>query len=192
MAELLRRSLVVLPLVLFGAVLIPFVRPGPALWELGPLTVTSTGLAVAAAVAAKATLGTFSALTLGATTAFPAVTRALEALRVPRLLTLTALLTYRYGFVLADEVRRMRWSLAARGYRPAHALRAAAVGRVAGALFLRSHARAERVHLAMLARGFDGAMPTVTPLALRRADVLFCALVLAALLPLRVALELAT
>lgn len=190
-AELGRRSLVVLPLVLFGAVLIPFVRPGPVVAELGPLTVSSTGLAVAAAVSAKATIGTFSALVLGATTEFPAVTRALEAMRVPRLLTLTALLTYRYAFVLAGEVRRMRWALASRGHRPAHALRAAAVGRVAGTLFLRSHARAERVHLAMLARGFDGAMPTMAPLALRRSDVLFCALVLAALLPLRVALGLA-
>ena len=49
----------------------------------------------------------------------------------------------------------MRAALAARGYAPRHALQAPAIGRVATALFLRTYERAERVHLAMLARGWQ-------------------------------------
>ena len=69
----------------------------------------------------------------------------------------------------------MRAALAARGYAPRHALQAAAIGRVATALFLRTYERAERVHLAMLARGWDQAMPRLDVLVFRRADALFLA-----------------
>ena len=67
----------------------------------------------------------------------------------------------------------MRAALAARGYRPRHALQAAAIGRVATALFLRTYERGERVYLAMLARGYRRPMPRLNALAFRRADALF-------------------
>lgn len=175
-----RRARVVLPLVLFVAAFVPFVRRGGAVHDLGPVAVSDAGLAVLAAVAAKATIGTVGAVLLGATTPFPAVLRALEALRAPRLLVLIAAFTYRYLFVVADEVGRLRAALAARGYAPRHALQAGMAGRAASVLFVRTHARAERVHLAMLARGFDGSMPRAAALRLRAADAAF----LAALAPL--------
>jgi len=59
------------------------------------------------------------------------------------------------------------------------------MGRVATAMFLRTYGRGERVHDAMLARGYRGSMPQVAPLTLGRADVAFVAAVLLALLPLR-------
>jgi cobalt/nickel transport system permease protein len=187
--EVWRRARVVLPLVVFVAAFVPFVRPGGTTWSLGPLTVSEAGLAVLAAVAAKATIGTVSAVLLAATTPFPAVLRALEALRVPRLLVLIAAFTYRYLFVVVAEVGRLRAGLVSRGYAPRHALQAAAVGRAASVLFLRTHARAERVHMAMLARGFGGSMPRAEALRLRRADVAFVALLALALLPARVVAE---
>jgi len=133
-----------------------------------------------ATVGAKAAIGTVSAVLLGATTSFPDVLHALEKLRVPRLLVLIAAFMYRYLFTIADEVARMRAALTARGYAPRHALQAQALGRVATALFLRTYERAERVHLAMLARGFDERMPRLHALSFRRADALF----LTALVPL--------
>ena len=63
----------------------------------------------------------------------------------------------------------------------------ASLGRVATALFLRTYSRGERVYVAMLARGYDGRMPRLTPLVFGRADVAFVAAVLSALVPLRVA-----
>ncbi len=63
----------------------------------------------------------------------------------------------------------MRAALAARGYRPRHALQAAAIGRVATALFLRTYERGERVYLAMLARGYAGATPRLRRARLRAA-----------------------
>jgi cobalt/nickel transport system permease protein len=151
---------------------------------LAPLT---GGWEVAADVAAKAGIGVVAAVLLGATTAFPALLRGLEALRLPRLMVLIAGLMYRYLFVIVEEVGRMRDALASRAYRPRHALQAGAVGRAAGSLFLRSYLRGERVHLAMLSRGYAGRMPELTPLRLAPVDLAFVGVVLAVLVPLRVA-----
>jgi cobalt/nickel transport system permease protein len=184
-SELWRRVRVVLPLVLLVGALVPLTRTGGRAFALGPVTVHEAGLLVFAAVAAKAAIGTCSAALLGATTTFPAVLRGLEELRVPRLLVQIAGFMYRYLFVIVEEVGRMRAALVSRGYRPRHALQAGPMGRVATAMFLRTYGRGERVHDAMLARGYRGSMPQVAPLALGRADVAFVAAVLLALVPLR-------
>jgi cobalt/nickel transport system permease protein len=170
------RAAVVLPLLGLLALTLPF-RPDDG--------------AVALA-AAKALIGTAGAVLLGATTSFPDVLHALERLRAPALATTIAALMYRYLFVIAGEARRMRVALKARAYAPRSALQAGAIGRVAVALFLRSHDRGERVHLAMRSRGHAGALPRLRTLALGRADVAFLAALALALLPLRVALGVAS
>jgi cobalt/nickel transport system permease protein len=182
------RAKVVLPLVVFVAVFVPFVRGGETV-DVGPVALSRDGLTTFAAVSSKALIGTVSAVLLGATTTFPDVLHGLERMRAPRLLTLIAAFMYRYLFVIGGEVRRMRIALAARGYRPRHALQAAAIGRVATALFLRTYDRGERVYVAMLARGYAGATPRLRALAFARTDVLFLTVLAAALLPLRVLIE---
>lgn len=171
--ELWRRLRFVLLLVLAVGVLVPFVRTGGARYDLGLLDAHQAGLEIFGALAAKAIIGTTSAALLGATTTFPAVLRGLEVLRVPRLLVLIAAFMYRYLFVIVEELARMRSALVSRGYKPRTALQAGAMGRVAGAMFLRTYGRGERVYLAMLARGYNGTMPQRVPLRLVRLDVAF-------------------
>jgi cobalt/nickel transport system permease protein len=179
-----RRSRLILPPVLLVAVLLPFVRGGETV-SIGPFALSAAGLETLATVSAKATIGVVSAVLLGATTSFPSVLAALERLRVPRLFVLIAAFTYRYLFVIVVEVGRMRAALAARAYRPRNLAHVAPLGRVATALFLRTYARGERVYLAMLARGYTGAMPRLDPLRFSRADAAFLALLVAALVPVR-------
>jgi cobalt/nickel transport system permease protein len=187
-ATLWRRGRVVAAPVALVALVAPLARTGGWAEHIGPLAVHQAGLEASGGVAAKAVIGVVAAVLLGATTAFPALLRGLEALRAPRLLVLIAGLMHRFLFVVADEARRTRAALASRGYRPRHALQAGPVGRAAGTLFLRSYLRGERVHLAMLARGHDGRMPALRPLRLTAADVAFVAALALVLLPLRVAL----
>jgi cobalt/nickel transport system permease protein len=182
------RARIVLPLVVFVGVFLPFVRGGAQV-SLGPVSVSEAGLATFAAVSVKACLGTLSAVLLGATTSFPDVLHGLERLRAPRLLVLIAGFMYRYLFVIVDETRRMRTALAARAYRPRHVLEAAAIGRVVISMFLRTFDRGERVYVAMLARGYGGTMPRLDSLALRRTDVLFLGGLVAALVAVRVTAE---
>lgn len=179
------RVRVILPVVVFVAAFVPFVRGGPTV-PLGPLSVSEQGLETFALVTVKAAIGALSAVLLGATTSFPDILHGLERLRTPRLLTVIAAFMYRYVFVIVDEARRMRAALAARAYRPRHLGQVAALGRLVTALFLRSYERGERVYLAMLARGYAGTMPRLAALTFRRADTVFLAALALALLPLRV------
>jgi cobalt/nickel transport system permease protein len=182
-----RRARVVLPLILFVAIFLPFFRKGGAEYQLGPFRVTQDGLRAFAEVSIKATIGTVSAVLLGATTTFPSVLHGLAAMRVPRLFVLIAGFMYRYLFVIVDEALRMRAALTARAYRPRHLLQSKAIGKVVGSLFLRSYGRGERVYLAMLARGYQGTMPVAAPPRFGIADGAFVTLVAGVLVSLRVA-----
>jgi cobalt/nickel transport system permease protein len=186
-----RRARIVLPPVLLIALLVPFMREGSTAFSLGPLTVSDTGLAVFASLAAKATIGTVAAVLLGATTSHADLLRGLAALRVPPLLTTTAGFMVRYLHVIADELRRTRAALASRAFHPRRVTDVAPLGRAAAALFMRTHARGERVHLAMLARGYDGTLPQLMPLRLRHRDVAAGGGALALLSAVRVAVEVA-
>ena len=114
-------------------------------------------------------------LVLIATTGFNEICRAARSLGMPVVLVSQLLLLYRYFFVIADEVSRMlrSHSLRANGtHRPA--LRVARS--MLGELLLRSLARAERVHAAMLCRGFTGTMPVRRRTKLGFGDILFAGL----------------
>ena len=62
----------------------------------------------------------------------------------------------RYGDVITGEMRRMKIARESRGYDPRWIWQAKAVARSAGALFVRSYERGERVYLAMASRGYAG------------------------------------
>ena len=60
---------------------------------------------------------------------------------------------------LADQLGRMRQAMVARCHDPRWLWQARPIAASAGALFVRSYERGERIHQAMLARGFTGSMP---------------------------------
>lgn len=151
------RALVVLPFVGF-AVLIPFVASGERVDVLG-VAVSEEGLRSAAHVLAKALLGVVTSIVLAATTELPRLLAGLDRLRVPPVLTQIAGFMLRYLEVVAGELRRMRTSMTARGYDPRWIGQVRPIAAASGALFVRSYERGERVHRAMLARGYDGTMP---------------------------------
>jgi cobalt/nickel transport system permease protein len=92
--------------------------------------------------------------------------KGLAVLRVPAVLTAIMMFMVRYLELITDELRRMRVAMTARGYDPRWLSQARPIASSAGALFVRSSERGERVHHAMLARGFTGVMPE---LEMRRA-----------------------
>ena len=100
---------------------------------------------------------------------------------MPGLLVQLALLSYRYLFVLAEELSRLRVALRVRAFRSrvsAHSYRT--IGHVAGTLLVRGHERAERVGHAMRCRGFDGVFRSLTEFRTTAADVLLWVSVVAA------------
>ncbi len=150
---LLPRMVVEVPFVVF-AVLMPFIATGPQTEFLG-LTVSQHGLTAGTALLMKGTLGVLASLTLAATTEPHALLAGLTRLRLPHQLVQIMAFMIRYLDVVTDEMRRMRIARESRGFRARSVRQWPVLASSASALFIRSYERGERVHLAMLARGYD-------------------------------------
>lgn len=156
---LLRRLLIEVPFVAF-AVLMPFVAEGERVDVLG-MSLSVNGLWGAWNVLAKGTLGVAASVLLAATTDLRELLLGLQRLKLPPLLVQIASFMIRYGDVIADEMRRMRIARESRGFEAKGVRHWGVLAKSAGALFIRSYERGERVHLAMVSRGYAGAMPVI-------------------------------
>jgi cobalt/nickel transport system permease protein len=154
---LLPRMVVEVPFALF-AVLMPFIAQGPRTEVLG-LTVSEPGLAAGIALLVKGSMGVLASLTLAATTEPQDVLRGLQRLRMPDLVVQIMGFMIRYLDVVTAELSRMMTALRSRGCDPRSPRHWPVLARSLGALFIRSYERGERVHLAMLSRGYDGRLP---------------------------------
>jgi cobalt/nickel transport system permease protein len=165
----------------------PFALPLPWLlvgdgprWSFGPIALSGHGLESALLLVAKASTLVTLFLVAQATAPLESSFKAAHALRIPGLLVQLGLLTYRYVFVFAEELRRLRIALRVRGYRNRvrrHSYRTAA--HVAGTLLVRGYERAERVGQAMRCRGFDGQFRSLNSFATSPADVVSFLLIVA-------------
>jgi cobalt/nickel transport system permease protein len=138
----------------------------------GPVHMSAYGAKVALLVGVKGVTLVTLALVVLAAGPLEATLKAAHALRLPGVAIQLGLLTYRYVFLLADELRRLRVALRVRGYRNRpnrHSYRT--LGHVAGTLLVRGHERAERVAAAMRCRGFDGRFRSLAAFKTTAADV---------------------
>jgi cobalt/nickel transport system permease protein len=124
-----------------------------------PLANGPRGWPIMAGVLTKGFLSFAIVLLLVHSTGFDKLLGALRSIGLPKLLVAVLAATYRYVFVLLEELERMRRAQFARTFDCPHRLSRITVAngtRLIGMLLLRSSERAERVHAAMVARGFDG------------------------------------
>lgn len=154
-----RRAVVEVPFVVF-ALLLPFVAVGPRV-AVGPLSLSEAGLTGGGTLLAKATIGVVAAILLAATTSPRDLLAGLDRLHLPRVLVAIVSFMVRYVAVVAGDLQRMGVARASRGEAGGRGRRLAAVAASTGTLFVRSYERGERVHHAMLARGYTGRMPTI-------------------------------
>jgi cobalt/nickel transport system permease protein len=154
---LAKRMVVEVPFVVFALVL-PFVATGPRT-EVAGLSLSEHGLLGAWGLLVKGTIGVLASLLLAATTEPRALLAGLERLRVPTQLVQIMGFMIRYLDVVTDELRRMRVARESRGFTARDPRHWPVIAKSAGVLFIRSYERGERVHLAMLARGYDGKLP---------------------------------
>jgi len=154
-----------LPFALTGALSVYlYAGPFPALSML--LRITSCVLAL---------------LLLASTTPFFDLLKGLQRLRVPRMFVNLLLFTYRYIFVVSDEMGRMAVARRARGARSGQSLLDRSAMKTlsfsAGMVLVRAHGRAQRMHDALRSRGFDGEVRTLTRFRIGDTEMLFGAAV---------------
>jgi cobalt/nickel transport system permease protein len=158
----LPRMVVEVPFLLFAA-LMPFTGPDPQVQFLG-LELSEPGLWAACGIVAKGTIGVLGAVILAATTPARDLLTGLKNLHVPPVLVQIAAFMLRYMRVVGDEMSRMKVARESRGFEATGVRSWPVVAQSAGALFIRSYERGERVHLAMLSRGYTGTMPVLDDL----------------------------
>lgn len=155
-ASVFLQSLIVLPLVLLLGMFNPIIDHTPVA-TYGGHTITA-GWLLFFGVIIRGLLSMQALLILIRSIGFMGMVRGMRRLGVPRIIVTQLMMIFRYMRVLIEEGITMKAAREARSF-GRKALPVRAWGVLMGQLFLRSIDRAERVHKAMLARGFTGDIP---------------------------------
>lgn len=144
------------------AVLLPFTMGSEAILSLGFIHLYREGSLRAVSISLKAISIVLMMFPLLGTMRFVDFLKALEKLRLPGKLVQVVALTYRYIFVLLNQIKQTMISMESRGYKKRGMLfRPRIIGNVIGTFLLRSYEKSEKVSRAMASRGYDGTMRTM-------------------------------
>ncbi len=152
-----RRFLTVNFFIAFLWVFLPFSIEGAAVFELGPWVATTEGLRYAALITLRSNAIIMVIMALGTAVSMEDLTAALKALGFPDKFVYLFYLTHRYWGEIIKEYQRMREALRVRCFVPGtnlHTYRTYAY--VVGMLLVNGFERGQRLHDAMVCRGFDG------------------------------------
>ena len=158
-----------------------WISPGPVVIPLGPLSITSTGLMVAARLTTRVAAGAGFGLLVVWTTRWTDILQALTALRVPDIVVATLAMTQQQIMSLLRTVENIHLARESRMLSAGSAAenRVWVTERMAF-VAKKSIKTADDVYDAMLARGFSGAMPSLVRLRAGARDWLWLAASLAA------------
>lgn len=167
-------------LVVLVAIVLALTGGGETL-KLGPLALSVPGARRGIRIVIKVFAILVTLLAVTATSPATRTFTALQSLGLPSSLVLVLHLTYRYLFLLRAESHDIRTAMRARGFLPRCDRRTMTLtGQAVGMLLIRSLERADRVYLAMRARGFDGRFRAGPDRPARPSDVAGLALLAAA------------
>lgn len=170
LGAIMRRVLMASPFALMVGVFNPwFDTQSVAL--VGGLHIAAGWLSLAS-ILIRFVLTVASTLLLVAATGVAPLCQGLRALGVPQAMTQQLLLLQRYTQVLAAEAARMQLAHALRGG-TLRAMPLAQWASLLGHLLLRALQRAQRIHQAMLSRGFNGTLPVQGCYLWRSCDTMF-------------------
>ncbi|WP_136513517.1 cobalt ECF transporter T component CbiQ [Geomonas edaphica] len=164
------RVFLVFPFVVAVGIFNPFLDR-EVLFRLGDIGVTGGWISFAS-IMLRTALTVAAALTLTALTGFVPICRALVGLGMPKVFAMQLLFLYRYLFVLADEGGRAARAREMRSF-GGKGRGLASYAPLLGHLLLRTWQRAERTHMAMLARGYNGMLPAAESRRPGLSDFLF-------------------
>ncbi|MHC4122260.1 MAG: cobalt ECF transporter T component CbiQ [Planctomycetota bacterium] len=170
-----KQILLVSPFIIVLALSCPFYDREPVRAAFGPFVwQISSGWLRCFSITGKFVVTMSALIALVSTTRFSDLLTGLAKLGVPKLLIIQLGFLYRYIFVLIDRAHQILRARAGRKLRnlgfKAELKTAASM---VGSLFIRSIDTAERINVAMHARGFDGQWHTFSKLRFGRCDLIF-------------------
>lgn len=163
-------SLWVLPFVGLIGIFNPFIDCQPV--SLGYGIVIARGWITFVSILVRGLLSMQAVIILLGSTGFIRICDGLRRLGVGRIITTQLMMVYRYAGVLVSEAIVMKQARQARGFgRDSFPL--SVWGQLVGQLLLRTVDRADRIHRAMVSRGFDGTVRVQSRLSWQGRDTFF-------------------
>jgi len=123
-------------------------------------------------IAIKAWLSFLVLILLSSTTKYQMILKALEKLKMPKILIMILNFMYRYIFVFIDEFERMNRARKLRSYNESLISQFKILGYIVAILYLRAYERAEKVYLSMVMRGFDGEIKAIDILSIKTKELI--------------------
>lgn len=174
--RLLARSAAVLPFAGLIALLAPLGADGGSYNVAGLVSAWSGGgLNVTWGILSKAWASAYCVALLAATTPQSELLAAMRRLGVPSVFVMLLSFIARYVSVLAEQLRALRVAMASRAPHLRGLALLRSLGSIAGNLVVRSYERGERIHAAMVSRGYDGTLPVAVRTTFGAREVLYVA-----------------
>jgi cobalt/nickel transport system permease protein len=177
----LKRLLAANTFSVFLLLTLPLTYGGGEITRMGPLALSTEGIRLAILISLKTNTIVLSLLALLTTSKIASLGHALEGLHFPKRLCFLLLFSYRYVFVIYQEYQKLNRAARMRCFVPStniHTYRT--YGYLFGMTLVKSWNRANRVHQAMLLRGFDGRLIPLEQQTVTRNDIFFLAAALLA------------
>ena len=172
--KVIKKLMVVWGFILLLWLALPLTVKGEPLFSVGPLIFTKPGIILSLQITLKSNIILLAYIAMVTTMNLVTLGHSLKRLRVPDKIIHLFLLTYRYIFVIEQEYYRLVRAIKIRGFRPGtnrHTYRTYAY--IVGMLFVRASERANRVHQAMICRGFKGRFYSLSKFSVMRQDWLW-------------------
>ncbi len=165
--------------ILFFWIILPFNGGGDILTHLGPLPIYKKGVELSSLLTLKANSITLLIISLLATSSVIKIGQGLNQLGFSSKFTLLLVSSFRYLDVIHQEYLRLRRAADLRCFQPgnnAHTYRTFSY--LIGMTLVRSYQRADRIHNAMIMRGFKGTFPSLDTAAAKTSDYILAALLI--------------
>lgn len=171
LAELFKRLVPVNLMMVFLWLFLPFTFTGEPLFSSGPLVVTREGVLYASRISIKSNAMMLMLIALVASTPIFTLGHAMYELGIPKRLVHLFFFTYRYIHVMHREYIRTANSMKIRGFVPKNSLHTyKTFAYMVGMLLVKSFDRAQRVHSAMVCRGFKGDLYSLRKFRFKKKD----------------------
>jgi cobalt/nickel transport system permease protein len=160
-------------MILFLWMFLPFTFEGQPIFQAGPFSIIKEGVVHSAGMTIKSNSIVLVLITLVGSTSIITLGHALHELGISKKLIHLFFFTIRYIHSIHREYLSMVNALKVRGFYPGNNIHTyKTMSYLIGMLLVRSFDKAQRVHNAMLCRGFNGNLYSLKEFSLNRTDVI--------------------
>ena len=174
----IKRILAIYPMVFFMTFLLPFRNPGTNsqidIWyKIGTLSIYYQGIQSFLDVNIRSILIYSTSLIFINETSVRGILKTLTSLHMPKWIEAIVIYMQRFMLIISSEFTRMHLAFSARSFGMNWPRKSLSVAKMSGVYFSRLIDRSERLHQAMIARGFNGEIYTRFKLKWKTMDTVF-------------------